>query len=204
MILHHDACCVVLLQGRQEGCNSCAVGSITNLLVVLATCCTGKGNKNLQQLTAACKYNALTHTLLPTLPHFQAIRTRVITYPSHLSPEAKDFLQIALTRDPNRRATAKQLLQHPFIQAHCPRVSRASSIMADGVVTCDGVLPTAVSSTLSSSSYVPVSSSHVPASGGVQNSGGAALRTLSTLSSSCVQGYLPMLQAADHANPLRC
>lgn len=46
-----------------------------------------------------------------------AIRNRVLEYPSDLSEGARSFLAAALTRDPTRRATAKQLMQHPWIAA---------------------------------------------------------------------------------------
>jgi serine/threonine protein kinase len=48
-------------------------------------------------------------------PCLQAIRSRVLSYPDDLSHEAKNFLTLALTRDPAQRPTAKQLLHHPWV-----------------------------------------------------------------------------------------
>ncbi len=48
-----------------------------------------------------------------------AIRTRDLKFPSHLSPGARDFLAAALVRDPEKRASAEQLLQHPWVLACC-------------------------------------------------------------------------------------
>ncbi|MEW5307351.1 MAG: hypothetical protein WDW36_009755 [Sanguina aurantia] len=45
----------------------------------------------------------------------EAIRTRVLELPTHLSAEAQDFIVSALTRDPAQRASAEQLLQHPWL-----------------------------------------------------------------------------------------
>ncbi|KAL3652707.1 hypothetical protein CASFOL_002388 [Castilleja foliolosa] len=39
--------------------------------------------------------------------------------PNHLSDEGKDFVVKCLQRDPNRRPTAAQLLEHPFVRNSC-------------------------------------------------------------------------------------
>ncbi len=49
----------------------------------------------------------------------EAIRSREVQYPAWLSTGARSFLSAALVRDPEQRATAEQLLQHPWILACC-------------------------------------------------------------------------------------
>lgn len=39
-------------------------------------------------------------------------------FPSHFSHEGSDFLRKCLVRDPNKRSTAKELLNHPFLVAN--------------------------------------------------------------------------------------
>eukprot|EP00775_Hariotina_reticulata_P011520 gene11520-11663_t len=48
----------------------------------------------------------------------EAIQHRRLQYPGHLSSLATSFLSAALTRNPQQRPTARQLLQHPFIASH--------------------------------------------------------------------------------------
>lgn len=36
--------------------------------------------------------------------------------PTHLSEDAKSFIELCLQRDPSVRPTAAQLLHHPFVQ----------------------------------------------------------------------------------------
>lgn len=38
-------------------------------------------------------------------------------FPSHLSKEAKEFLFLCLNRDPRKRSTAKELLEHRFLKS---------------------------------------------------------------------------------------
>jgi serine/threonine protein kinase len=45
----------------------------------------------------------------------QNIKTKAVHYPSHLSPGAKDFIATALNRDPSRRPTITELLEHPWM-----------------------------------------------------------------------------------------
>lgn len=40
--------------------------------------------------------------------------------PDHLSDEGKDFLRLCLQRDPQRRCSAAQLLEHPFVKNTAP------------------------------------------------------------------------------------
>ena len=47
--------------------------------------------------------------------------------PSHLSSDAKDFVTLCFQRDPQKRPTATELLQHPFVKdiKEAPKVARA-------------------------------------------------------------------------------
>lgn len=51
----------------------------------------------------------------------EAIQYAELHYPEHLSHDARDFLSQMLQRDESQRATAKQLLAHPFIEQHTRR-----------------------------------------------------------------------------------
>ncbi|XP_010530598.1 PREDICTED: mitogen-activated protein kinase kinase kinase YODA-like isoform X2 [Tarenaya hassleriana] len=42
--------------------------------------------------------------------------------PDHLSDDAKNFIRLCLQRDPSKRPTASQLLDHSFLQEHTTRV----------------------------------------------------------------------------------
>ncbi|XP_051138415.1 mitogen-activated protein kinase kinase kinase YODA-like [Andrographis paniculata] len=57
------------------------------------------------------------------------------TIPSHLSDDAKDFLQRCLQWDPLNRATASQLLEHPFVKRSLPLVKPARHRTADNAKT---------------------------------------------------------------------
>ncbi len=61
-----------------------------------------------------------------------AIRTRELTYPKTLSQGARDFLAAALVRDPEQRASAEQLLQHPWILACCGGAAGGGSMSNPG------------------------------------------------------------------------
>ena len=50
----------------------------------------------------ACIFKIASSTELPPIPHF-------------VSPECEDFLKRCFVRDPLKRATARELLQHPFL-----------------------------------------------------------------------------------------
>lgn len=71
----------------------------------------------------------------------EAIRRRPIQYPEHLSPEAVSFLSALLQRDPATRATAQQLLQHPWVAHHCGADGAAGSSMAAAVGVLGGEGP---------------------------------------------------------------
>jgi serine/threonine protein kinase len=72
-----------------------------------------------------------------------AIRNRVLEYPSDLSDGARSFLSAALTRDPTRRATAKQLMQHPWIAA-CTAAAASNSSLSSYTATSASTLMHAV------------------------------------------------------------
>lgn len=44
-------------------------------------------------------------------------RKELPTIPDYLSDEGKDFVRLCLQRDPKHRATASQLLEHPFVKS---------------------------------------------------------------------------------------
>lgn len=46
--------------------------------------------------------------------------------PDHLSNDAKNFIRLCLQRNPTVRPTAAQLLEHPFLRVHSPRVANTS------------------------------------------------------------------------------
>ncbi|KAJ0241804.1 Protein kinase domain-containing protein [Hirschfeldia incana] len=46
--------------------------------------------------------------------------------PDHLSNDAKNFIRLCLQRNPTVRPTAAQLLEHPFLRVHSPRVANNS------------------------------------------------------------------------------
>lgn len=46
--------------------------------------------------------------------------------PDHLSNDAKNFIRLCLQRNPTVRPTAAQLLEHPFLRVHSPRVASTS------------------------------------------------------------------------------
>ncbi|CAH8375100.1 unnamed protein product [Eruca vesicaria subsp. sativa] len=51
--------------------------------------------------------------------------------PDHLSNDAKNFIRLCLQRNPTVRPTASQLLEHPFLRVHSPRVAATTSIQKD-------------------------------------------------------------------------
>ncbi|CAH8354340.1 unnamed protein product [Eruca vesicaria subsp. sativa] len=61
--------------------------------------------------------------------------------PDHLSNDAKTFIRLCLQRNPTVRPTAAQLLEHPFLRVHSPRVATtsmhkdASPRISDGIST---------------------------------------------------------------------
>lgn len=70
---------------------------------------------------------AVAFTLLAGAPPFRAatvedtynrVRSGVYTPPAHVTPHARDFLARALCMCPDARATAAELLQHPFVVGH--------------------------------------------------------------------------------------
>eukprot|EP00824_Muranothrix_gubernata_P013897 TRINITY_DN28850_c0_g1_i1.p1 TRINITY_DN28850_c0_g1~~TRINITY_DN28850_c0_g1_i1.p1 ORF type:complete len:382 (+),score=69.39 TRINITY_DN28850_c0_g1_i1:97-1146(+) len=46
-----------------------------------------------------------------------------VTYPTHFSPAARDLIGRLLVRDPTRRITLDEVLQHPWILKHVPQRS---------------------------------------------------------------------------------
>lgn len=55
----------------------------------------------------------------PTQPEFiQRCLEAPLVFPHYITPEAQDFLEKTLQKDPRQRATTKQLLEHPWITTY--------------------------------------------------------------------------------------
>lgn len=69
----------------------------------------------------------------------EATYTRILkmepSLPPHLSPEAKDFITLALRKDPSQRPTVEQLAAHPWLKSHGTRSAAVvASPVAEGAV----------------------------------------------------------------------
>lgn len=60
---------------------------------------------------------------------FQILENEYPPFPSNISSELKDFLLCCFQKDPNKRSTTKQLLNHPWIQKNIHKSN--SSISSD-------------------------------------------------------------------------
>jgi serine/threonine protein kinase len=58
-----------------------------------------------------------------SLMHYIMSSDDSLQIPTDLNPDAKDFLRLCLQRNPNYRATAYDLLEHPFVTAKSEAVS---------------------------------------------------------------------------------
>lgn len=77
------------------------------------------------QLTGKAPFSASTAPKI-----LEAIKTRELEYPAHLSEGAVSFLKAALARNPAQRATAKQLMTHPWVVAACAAFQGGSPLPA--------------------------------------------------------------------------
>jgi serine/threonine protein kinase len=84
-----------------------------------------------------------------------AIRNRVLEYPSDLSEGARSFLSAALTRDPTRRATAKQLMQHPWIAACTAASNSMMSLSSYTATSSSTVVPAGMAMPVQAAGHVP-------------------------------------------------
>ncbi|GBF94225.1 aurora protein [Raphidocelis subcapitata] len=95
----------------------------------------------------------------------EAIRQRPIAYPPHLSPEAVSFLSALLQRDPATRATAAQLLGHPWMlqqgsgDGAPPAAGASSSCGGSSSSSCGSISGSSSSCGSSSSSCGSISGS---------------------------------------------
>jgi serine/threonine protein kinase len=62
----------------------------------------------------------LCHCVLQRTPQetLYKIKTQEVSYPAELSEGATAFIKAALVRDPDRRASLTDLLQHPWLLRH--------------------------------------------------------------------------------------
>lgn len=75
-----------------------------------------------------------------TMEEMQAIinadyRFEPTQYWEHVSDTAKDFINQLLTTDPSKRLTARQALQHPWLDSAAPTPNAGTTIAADGSTT---------------------------------------------------------------------
>jgi serine/threonine protein kinase len=54
---------------------------------------------------------------------YERIKSIDLGFPAHVSPEAQDLITKLLKKDPNRRITLEQVLEHPWIIGHCGRTT---------------------------------------------------------------------------------